>query len=177
MNDRVCEEGDTGAQPQVAPAESDPFARNSENPCPDCEKDPQVQDEPAPEVTHENNENIQNLGAEGEEIIETNPNGPQYNTGNVVMRLSVYNFNKHKIKIEAQLKSESEAPNCFVPYDKIRADVYTEKNKALCYFHKIHPTKPFGEISFEFEELDKKEKEEKPANSAAEVSFPHFDMI
>lgn len=130
----------------------------------DMMNEPVIAEEAVPEATNNDEEEI--IGVNDEEEKEDNKNGPKFQKGFVVMRLSVYNFNNHKIKMEFKIKSESNAPNFYVPLHRIKSDVYSNKNKAIAYFHKIHPTRPFGKYSFEYEEIDKKAPEVNPPEAS-----------
>jgi hypothetical protein len=123
------------------------------------QNEPRVEEEPAPEVT---------MFDQKEETVEANKMSTlAFEKGFTVLRVSVYNFHNKKVKVQVNLKSESDAPNFYVPLGSLKAEIYSNKAKAIAYLHKIHPEKPFGEYSFEYatdllpEENQLKEAEDK----------------
>lgn len=98
----------------------------------------------------------------------------------IVLRVSAFNFNKKKTKIEVQIKSEDDAPNFFAPLCSIQSEIYSENYKSIAYFHKIHPRRPFGKYSFTFitdaiqEEAQPAEQANDPAHQDS-ANFNHAD--
>lgn len=78
------------------------------------------------------------------------PKDDIFERGYIVLRLSVYNFYKKKINIEVDIQCKGDAPNFFVPLCSIKSEIPANRSKSIAYFHKIHPTKPFGEYSFTY---------------------------
>ena len=110
---------------------------------------------------------------------EENPNGPKFSKSFTVLRLSVYNNYDKKVKININIKANDEAPNFHVPLGTIKAEIFNKKNKAIAYFHKLHPTKPFGEYTLECEEVVKEEAKQNQATTknqnTASVETGDFD--
>jgi hypothetical protein len=120
--------------------------------------------------------NVSNLGEQKEEIIEDIDRPSIYQRDVVVIRVSVYNFLKKKIKVEIQIKSQDDSPNFFVPLCSIKAEIAANKAKTIAYLHKIHPGTPFGKYTFSYitdaEEIAEESENKKEGQAAQSgVSF------
>ena len=124
-------------------------------------KDPIISEEPivsepAPEETHADQE------MEKEEP-ESNPNGPNFRKDFVVLLLSVESLVNEIGKLHITIEPNDDVPNFFVPLGAIKVSFHDKRTQAVAYFHKIHPTKEFGEYTLKVEEILKEEAKHAPS--------------